>query len=173
MPGFPMMPQQISATAFPQAPQGAFPVAPPAPIVWQTPPAPRNVAPQATMPVNAAMARDQAPRPIFRAQAPDAPPPPPAPLHLPSPEALGITTAQPAQTAAAVSDIDWNNVRARLRQLGAVGFHLDQVDGGQWRATFLMPVSGQQARHVEASAASDAIAVLSALQQAETLVQHP
>jgi hypothetical protein len=37
-----------------------------------------------------------------------------------------------------------------------------------------MPVSGQQqARHVEASAASDAIAVLSALQQAETFAQHP
>ena len=171
MPSFPMMPQQISVTAFPQAPQGAFPVAPPAPIVWQTPPAPRNTAPQAVMPVNAAMARDQAPRAIFRAQAPDAPPPP-APLRLPSPEALGITTVQATQPAA-VSDIDWNNVRARLRQLGAVGFHLDQVDGGQWRATFLMPVGGQQARHVEASAASDAIAVLSALQQAETLVQHP
>lgn len=146
-------------------------MAAPAPIVWQTPPAPRNAAPQAAMPVNAAMARDQAPRPIFRAQAPDTPPTPPAPLRLPSPEALGITTAQPAPPAAAL-DIDWNNVRARLRQLGAVGFHLDQVDGGQWRATFLMPVDGQQARYVEASAASDAIAVLGALQQAETLAQH-
>jgi hypothetical protein len=168
-----MMPQQMPATAFPQAPPGAFPMAPPAPIVWQTPPAPRTAAPQAAMPVNAAMARDQAPRPIFRGQAPDAPTTPPAPLRLPSPEALGIvTTGPPTAPAAAATDIDWNNVRARLRQLGAIGFHLDQLDGRQWRATFLMPVSGQQARHVEASAASDAVAVLSALQQAETLAQH-
>jgi hypothetical protein len=167
-----MMPQQMPTTAFPQAPPGALPLAPPTqPLAWQTPPAPRTAPLQPAMPVNAAMAMDQKPRPIFRGQAPETPKTPAAPFRLPSPEALGITTGQ-AAPAAALPEVDWNNVRIRLRQLGAVGFHLDQVDGGQWRATFVMPAGGQQTRHVEASAASDAVAVLSALQQAETLAQH-
>ena len=123
------------------------------------------------MPVNAAMAGDPAPRPIIRAQAPEVPTRTASPLMLPTPEALGlagarITLPQPAH------EVDWNDVRARLRRLNAVAFHLDQIAGGQWRASLLVPQAGQQARHIEASAASDAAAVASVLQKAEAVVER-
>lgn len=121
------------------------------------------------MPVNAALATDQAPRPVIRMQAPDAPAQAGTPLALPSPEALGVAVARTLNRAPA-AEVDWNNVRSRLRRLGAVGFHLDQVDG-QWRATLLVPAGNQAARHVEASAANDAAAVAEALQKAETSAQ--
>src|SRR5437870_4771775 len=114
MPNFQMMPLPAPPGAFPQPLRAA------APLAWQTPPAPRT-APAPSMPVNAAMAMDQAPRPIFRGQAPEAPPTSAGPITLPSPESLGLTTA-PTPPAAPAPAIDWNDIRARLRQLGAVGF---------------------------------------------------
>lgn len=84
-------------------------------------------------------------------------------LVMPSPEALGIVTASVTATA----DLDWNELGGRLRQLGAVGFHLDQVAGGAWRATLLVPDGASATpRRVEAVAASEASAVADVLAQA-------
>ena len=110
------------------------------------------------------------PRATIRAQAPDPPPRSTAPLVLPTPETLGLASSGALPTAP-IPEIDWNDARARLRRLGAIGFHLDEVTSGQWRATLLVPLGAQQTRRVEASAASDAAAVAGALQQAETLAR--
>jgi hypothetical protein len=88
---------------------------------------------------------------------------------MPSPEQLGIipaaaSSATPTPTAA---ELDWNELRSRLRQLGAVGLHLDQVAGGNWRATLLMPDgTAADPRRLEAVAASDTSAVADVLAQA-------
>jgi len=129
--------------------------------------------PSAPPPVNAALALNQ-PRPRVRMQGPEGPAAVqagPAALVMPSPEALGIrpaaldSTAAPAQ----VAELDWNELRGRLRQLGAVGFHLDQVGGGNWRATLLVPdAAATTPRRVEAVAASEAGAVADVLAQAQT-----
>ena len=136
-------------------------------------------------PVNAALALGQQPRPKVRAQAPEAIPgatpgatigaaltaptfaPPAAPLSLPAPEALGVVVAPRGRAAVqAETDIDWNTLRGRLRQRGIASFHLDQVAEGHWRATLLVP-GDDGVRHVEACAATEAAAVLSALERAE------
>ncbi len=159
----PTMQNQPAAGFQPQAPRSHFPTN------WQAWPAPKS-APQQAFPVNAALAGNTAPRPTIRAQAPDAPARSTAPLVLPSPEALGLAPRTVAPSTLPL-EIDWNNAQARLRRLGAVGFHLDEITPGQWRATLLVPLSTQQTRHVEATAASDAAAVAGALQQAEALAQ--
>jgi hypothetical protein len=88
-------------------------------------------------------------------------------LVMPSPEALGIAAANVGLQATSTADLDWNELRGRLRQLGAVGFHLDQVAGGNWRATLLVPDGASATpRRVEAVAASEASAVADVLAQA-------
>src|SRR5262245_1936734 len=154
----PVIPSQPAIGFQPQAPR--MPVA----TSWQPSPMPMPAA-QPAFPVNAAMAGNATRQPTFRAQAPD----PPAPaLVLPTPEALGLVSGN-ASTIQPATAFDWNDARTRLRRIGAVGFHLDEVAAGQWRATLLLPVGEQQTRHVEASAGSDAAAVAAALQQAEAL----
>lgn len=135
----------------------------PAATNWQAPPT-QKPASQPAFPVNAALAGNTTRQPTIRAQAPD----PPAPLLLPTPEALGLVASKVPSNQPAPA-FDWNDARARLRRIGAVGFHLDEIAAGQWRATLLLPVGNQQTRNIEANAASDAAAVALALQQAEAL----
>jgi hypothetical protein len=164
---FPMVRQQMPA------PHMAKPARAAGPAGWQAPPRTNSIGPAPVpvnqVPVNAALAAGQNPQPTIRGQSPDAPvASPTSPFVLPTPQQLGLV---PAQAAAALAPIDWNDLRTRLHKLGAVGFHLDQV-GGQWRAQLRVPVNAQETRTLESSAASDAAAVSGALQQAESLVSQ-
>lgn len=162
-----MIRKQAPAPVYSQQPRAT------APAAWQAQPGPKTAA-QPKFPVNAALAGGQTPQPTFRGQTPDAPAAATAPplvlppLVLPTPQQLGLAPAKAASAPAA--EIDWNDVRVRLRRLGAVGFHLDHVSAGQWRARLLVPVAGQGPRTLEASAASDAAAVAGVLQQADLSV---
>jgi hypothetical protein len=160
---FPLIRRQAPAPAPAQPPRVAAPG-------WQVQPA-ANINAQPRFPVNAALAGDQTPRPTFRAQEPDAPAVATAtPFVLPTPQQLGLAQAQATPAAPiAAREIDWNDVRARLHRLGAVGFHLDQV-GGQWRAQLLVPINAQEMRTLESSAGNDAAAIAAVLQQAESQV---
>src|SRR5262245_61658740 len=166
---FPVIRRQAPAPVLAQPPRVATPS-------WQAQPG-ANVGAQPKFPVNAALAGDQTPQPKFRAQEPDAPAVATAtPFVLPTPQQLGLAPAQavpapaaPVATPFTAREIDWNDVRARLHRMGAVGFHLDHV-GGQWRAQLLVPVSAQEMRTLESSAGSDAAAIAAVLQQAESQV---
>ena len=153
-------------------PTQPFPVMPqrPQPAAWQATPPGQGTLPRTLPATNPTTAAAAAPKPKFRAQAPDAPYTPPPPLLvLPSPEQLGVGQARAAAPAPAAPLTDWNEIHSRLRRVGAVGFHLDQLSQGQWRATFLLPTGpANQARHIEAIAASESEAVFAALQRAES-----
>jgi hypothetical protein len=94
-------------------------------------------------------------KPKVRAQAPDTPPR----IVLPSPEALGI------QVVAAKVTMDWNQVHARLEQLGVVNLHRDHLPQGGFRVT--LALAGQQ---VEGTGTTEAAAMTAALERAEALV---
>jgi hypothetical protein len=115
-----------------------------------------------------------APAPVVRFQnedpAPAPPvvnlPAPPAPVTLPAPEALGVrvATAAPVATPA----LDWNAVKARLDRLGAIDLQVTRLPLGGHRAAFLLPTTHpDHTRHVLATAATEADAVLAALTAAE------
>lgn len=137
----------------------ARPVAPQP--VWQHPAGQR-------MQVPAAMAERTQPRPKIRLQAPDAPVASASSrLSLPSPEALGISIGK--RRNAPAEAVDWNHLRARLNQLGALGFHLDKLTHGGTRVRFFLP-SGQpnNTHHIEAAADTEPAALRLALERAET-----
>lgn len=111
----------------------------------------------------------------------DPPESPPTRLLLPSPEELGVgatvrsavpvSHGAPFPPAAPVRPvlIDWNLTHQRLKDMGAVGFHLDRVAEGQVRATFWLPTADRDRTHlVEATAVSEAEAVTLALTHADT-----
>jgi hypothetical protein len=171
-----------------QAPQGlpAQPVMQPRrmpaqPAMQAQPPAPRMPVPAAlaatsgtSLPPTAARGNPDddpplPPGPAAPVQAAAAPAPPPAPprLTLPDPEQLGIRAAAPAPPAVAEA-LDWNAAHARLDRLGAVRFQSDRLPQGGFRVTFLLPASAAQTYHVEATAATEAAAVQTALHRAET-----
>ena len=117
---------------------------------------------------------DQPPRrqPVIRLQASDDPSPlpprtrpaPAAPLHLPSPEELGIAGSRPAGDAT----IDWADVHRRLDRLGALSFQQQKFQEGCFRVTFLLPRrQGNRSQLVRAEAATLAQAVGLALERAE------
>jgi hypothetical protein len=172
-----MMPSFPGFQARPQQPQQ---VAPPP---WQA------TAPPARNPVPAAMAaqngnperpkiRMQAPETLLPDAAPHMPPQPqtPAPqptrLTLPSPEQLGVSGTGPAPVTspATALRVDWNDLRARLERLGALGLHLDKLAIG-YRVAFLLPTNQpDRAHHIEATADTEAAAIRLALQRAEAWV---
>jgi len=114
-----------------------------------------------------------APPPTFRLQSPDEPTPAaPARLTMPAPEQLGITTARAAMPTASEPAIDWNDVHARLRQMGTISFQLHKMQNG-CRVTFVLAARGDgQPRYVETEGASEAEAVLAALQRAEGIASR-
>jgi hypothetical protein len=149
------MPQTLPMQQF--APQGApaFAVAPPT-APWNSP----------------GVQQSSAPRPIFRAQSDDDPAPArrpsvaprPAPLSMPTPEALGVTANRPAESQL----IDWGAIHTRLNQLGTTCFQLDRPAPGVFRITCLLPTDQPGRTHrIEAQAGSETEAVRLTLAQAE------
>lgn len=137
---------------------------------FQHPQAPAQFRP--TVPTSAGMAMGSIPAPAapkFRAQAPDPVPMPPARLALPSPESLGIGARNNAFAASSAAvPLDWNQTHQRLKDLGAVGFHLDRV-GAQVRVTFWLPTAEPgRTQLVESTAVSESEAVNAALHQAHS-----
>jgi hypothetical protein len=94
--------------------------------------------------------------------------PQPVPLSLPSPAALGIAPA--AQLPSASPDlVDWNAARARLNQLGAVSFNVNRLASGSYRMVVTLPTANPSQNYlVEVVAESEAVAVTTALERAET-----
>ncbi len=155
------MPSQPPAGWMQQPQPNAQPYAPPPKVAMPAPPPQPQMQAQLTLPPPGFA---QQPRPIVRAVAEDSPPPPPARLVLPSPEALGIPpVAAPAPVA-----VDWNQVHARFEQLGVVKLQRDRLPQGGYRVTLALP-----AHQVEATADTEAAAVLLAVQRAESLVAAP
>ncbi|MCI0377730.1 MAG: hypothetical protein L0215_09000 [Gemmataceae bacterium] len=135
-----------------------------APAQWSANPMQRQVLPAPA--TKAQNVQTQLPPSKIRMQAPDAPKPAPTRLVLPSPEQLGIQSA--VLPASVPAQLDWNQAHARLQQLGALGFHLDRLPQGGFRATFYLPSPQRQSTQlVEAVAQTEAAAVAAALERAE------
>lgn len=159
------------------------------PQPYAVPPTPYNnvpagwqANPPAQSPVLAAQAA-QTNQPRMRGYAPEAMPQPQSPrmLKLPAPEHLGLAVESPtvlptslpaAAPTPAAAEIDWNATHARLRQMGAVGFHLDHLPGNVTRVTVLMP-SGQpgQSQPVEVIASTEAAAIATLLERLRNVGQ--
>lgn len=108
------------------------------------------------------------PQPIIRMQGPDPEAAaPPARLVMPSPEELGL--ALPVGPAPTTKEIDLNSAYTRLRQLGAIGLHLDRLTQGGYRATFVLSAS-EGPRQVNADGATEGAALAAALERAEAFV---
>jgi hypothetical protein len=88
-------------------------------------------------------------------------------LVLPTPESLGIEGTKAAALPAAPLAVDWNLAHQRLKELGAVGFHLDRPTVGQVRVTFWLPTTDPgRTQLIESTAPSEGEAVNAALHQA-------
>lgn len=163
------MPFQEYAPAYPM---GAYPQQPvvhqPRPV-WQGQPGqtPVSVRPVAAQtPATPRPAAPSAPAPIVRAQSDDEPASRPAAvesapvrLQLPSPEQLGL---------AASAEPDWTQIHKRLEQLGATGFHLDQLPTGKYRVNCLLPTGQSERTHrIEVESGNKAEAVRLTVTQAE------
>jgi hypothetical protein len=89
------------------------------------------------------------------------------PLTLPSPEELGVAPRS-ALPAAAVAKVDWNATHDSLQRLGGTGFQLAQLADGRYRVGFVLRTNqADEVHHIEATAATQADAVASALARAE------
>jgi hypothetical protein len=168
------VPVQPTYVAPPSYAQGGYAMpSAPAPYSYRNAPAP-------AVPQGAAPSLAQAPRPgnglIVRGQQPDEPieplPPPPArpsePIHLPSPEELGVGTGRAAEPG-----IDWAAVNRRIENLGAVCFQMNRLPEGRWRVTCLVPTAQpDRTQRIEAEANVRGEAVRLALEQAEQWAQR-
>lgn len=150
-----------------QQPMGWNPGAPQA-VPFPTEALPRAAAspsePLVTTPpqpiVRGVAGEEETPAPVAVRPAPMAP----DSVVLPSPEELGVA---PAVLAQPLAPVDWNVVRQRLQRLGALSFHVQQLDRN-YRVVFELPTGHNDRTHlVEAVAASEAQAVMLALQRAE------
>ena len=144
---------------------------PPPPGLLPSAPAPRQ-------PIYRGQSQPTAPRPIYRGQDHAQPQRTRTrtnvALSLPAPSTLGIATNKPTTVpvAAVAPALDWNNVRSRLRNVGALSFHTAQLAGGQHRVAIAVPGSrANRGRLVEVIADSEAAAVRTALQRAEQYAQ--
>jgi hypothetical protein len=168
---FPMGGQTYVMPAQPQGwpaqPQMARPGAmvPSQPPGWSSPPAPQTAMPapppgRQTQPSSPALASADM-KPKVRAVPEDSPAPLPR-LVLPTPESLGI---QFRDTTAQAAAVDWNAVHARLEQLGISNFQRERLAQGSYRVILALGT-----RQVEATGATEAAAMVTALQRAESLV---
>jgi hypothetical protein len=90
-----------------------------------------------------------------------------SPLKLPSPEELGVAP-RPPLPATPVAKVDWNAAHDSLQRLGGTGFQLAQLADGRFRVGFVLRTNqADQVHHIEATAATQADAVASALAHAE------
>ena len=62
--------------------------------------------------------------------------------------------------------MDWNVAKQRLERLRVVAFHSDRLGHSGFRISVLLPTAAGS-HHVEAEAASEALAVAAALERAE------
>lgn len=112
------------------------------------------------------------PAPTIRLQSNDGPTPETRPvLTMPAPEKLGIgmSSGVPQTPAATHVALDWNQVHARLRQLGAISFQMHK-SANAYRVVFVLASRGDgQPRYVETEATSEGEAVMAALHRAEAL----
>jgi hypothetical protein len=81
---------------------------------------------------------------------------------MPSPAQLGVSAARAAQ-----GEADWAAARLRLKELGAVGFQVDQLAGGGCRFVCWLPgAQTGSAERIETLAGSEAEAVRLGLERA-------
>jgi hypothetical protein len=128
---------------------------------YALPPGAQALAPRQAQPV--ARAAAPTPRPaVARAKAPDEPTLPPPPVTMPSPAQLGVSPLRPA-----AAECDWTATRARLKELGAVGFQVDRLTGGGCRFVCWLPRPQPGAtERIETLAGSEAEAVRLGLERA-------
>jgi hypothetical protein len=160
MPNMPMMSGGPIYVVPPQAQPGWSPNLQPQPrVAMPTPPSqPANLTLPPPPPGVASPVAD-ATRPKVRAVSED-PPPPPRRLVLPTPEQLGIAITPAAEKLV----VDWNQVQSRLERLGIMRLQRDRLPAGGFRVVLGLPT-----QQVEATGATEAAAVLLALERAEAL----
>jgi hypothetical protein len=159
---------QAPIYAMPQQPQVGWPPQsqpqsqPQARLMVPQSPAVQPQAPLAVPPPPAFTSNDLKPkvRAVSQESAPPTPPARPR-IVLPTPESLGIQVATTTPRAA----VDWNQIHARLDQLGIVNFQRDRLPEGGFRIVLALPK-----QQVEGTGATEAAAMVAALQRAETLV---
>jgi hypothetical protein len=98
--------------------------------------------------------------------------PPPAPKFvLPRPEALGVSADLRVAQLPAVAlapQVDWNQIQARMERLGVLSYHKVRMPTGAVHVMLTLPSADPtRGRPVEAQGATEAVAILAALQQAE------
>jgi hypothetical protein len=143
--------QPGAAQPFPQ--QLAIPNQPPVrqPTQWQTPP---SVAAN--------------PQPPIPSTARGVPAETPARFLMPRPEALGVSASLNVPTATPTApvvapQVDWNHIQARMERLGVVGYQKMRLQTGAVHVMLTMP----NVQPVQGQGATEAAAILAALQQAE------
>lgn len=108
----------------------------------------------------------QAPPPPIPSTARGVPQEAQAKFVLPRPEALGISTGlKVAPTPAPLTHVDWNHIQARMQRLHVAAYSKARLPTGVIRVTMTLPGA---VAPVEAQGATEAAAILGALQQAET-----
>jgi hypothetical protein len=186
--GFPpqgFRPQNMPMTTYPQpALQPQQYATPPQPSTWQVPQ--RQQQPTPSLGYLAGATAPSLPAKVRGVSAEPSPAPLPVKFVLPSPEALGLATpltvkgpsAPPVPNVPNVPNVpavrlDWNQAHARMERLGVLRFQKDHPPTGGVRVTLLLPTADPtRGQPIEASAATEAAAVLAALQRAETWLQQ-
>lgn len=109
--------------------------------------------------------RPAQPKPLVRGQAPEEPKPARPPLlTLPSPEQLGVAVRSGENAP------DWTALRAHMKELGVISFHLDSLPDGRTRFTCWM--AGDRpglTRRIESVAVTEVEAIQRGLQEAARL----
>jgi hypothetical protein len=143
----------------------------------------QGYAPQAQRPVAQRLPPAQFPRPQAQSPQQVAQNPPPQreyrgvssdqpersrtlpPVRLPSPEQLGVASAKSSSRAAT---IDWVRIHKRLKELGSISFHLEQLPNGGYRFVCQLATAEFGRSHtIEAKADNEAEAVEQVLTRAE------
>lgn len=164
----------MQAPGQPFRPQAAAPYAPQAPLAARPP-----QAPQATQWKVIGAAQPPA---VVRGVAADAPANAPPAFALPPPEALGVSTslnlpqgsaAVPTAAHAPPAPVDWNQIQARMERLRVVGYQKESIATGGMKVTLLVQTDHPTQRQpIQAHGASEAAAILMALQTGEAWAQQ-
>jgi hypothetical protein len=140
--------------------------------VYQAPPQAYAQQPtQWQMPSPANLASGVAPQPL-PAKARGVSAEAPTKFVLPSPEVLGVTAnLNLPKQAAPTTQIDWNQIQARMDRLRVLRYQKDSLPGGV-RVQMLLPTSDPtRGQPVEAQAETEAAAIVMALNAAEAWAQ--
>ena len=130
--------------------------------------------PQTQMPSPAFLASGQPNAGKVRGVSAD---PQPAPITakfvMPSPQALGVSTELSSRPLVPLpAQVDWNQIQSRMERLGVLRFEKDRASDGVVRVRLLLPTADPtKAQPVEAQAATEAAAILLAVEHAEQWMQ--